>query len=305
MKNLIILFVLFYSFVCIAQEEVSIRSNDVMLFGTLLEPAEKSNKAILFISGSGNTNRDGNTLPGYKNDALKLLAESLTQSGYVTLRYDKRGVAKSASDSLKQEDVRFEHFVKDASNWLGYLNDRYDEVTVIGHSQGGLIGMMAIQNAGADRFVSLAGMASDLYTTLLRQMSNQPPFVIEAARPIFDSLRVGVKTDSVPQFLYSVAHPKLQDYIMSFMRYDPKKEVQKLNVPVLVVQGTTDLQVTVEEATEMAALNPKSSLVIVEGMNHVLREAPAEMNANLSTYSKPQNPLHPDLVAPIEDFLAE
>lgn len=302
--NFSLLFFLFSSAVK-AQEEVILERPDIHLHGTLLSPESETERAVLIIAGSGNTNRNGNTLPGYKNNALKKLAEALTDLGFATLRYDKRGVGESVSDSLNQEELRFEDFANDAAGWVEYLSQTYNDITVVGHSQGGLVAMLALQETEADRMISLAGMASDLHTTLRRQLERQPPFVTGAAYPILDSLKAGVKTESVPQFLNSLLHPSIQDYLISFMRYDPLVEIKKLDIPVLIVQGTTDLQITVEEAMDLAKSYPRSTLAIIDGMNHVLRESPEEMNANLSTYSGPELPLHPDLLPAIEAFLIE
>jgi fermentation-respiration switch protein FrsA (DUF1100 family) len=108
-----------------------------------------------------------------------------------------------------------------------------------------------------------------------------------------------------PPYLNSLFSPKIQDYFISFMKYDPREEIKKLNCPVLVIQGTTDLQITVEGATDMSrnALSP--TLKIIDGMNHVLRKSTTDVNENMSTYSNPALPLHLELVPTIKSFLAK
>lgn len=288
-----------------AQEEVRVQTKGVELFGTLLVPEKETKKAILFISGSGATDRNGNTKPTYSNDALKKLAEELTALGFATLRYDKRGVGRSVSDSIRAEDLRFEQYAEDAAVWLSFLRKKYSEITIIGHSQGALVGMMATQKSRADKFISLAGLSEDAYTTVKRQLSNQPAFVVDAAYLILDSLKLGVKVAVIPPFLNSLFNPKTQDYFISFMKYDPRVEIKKMNCPILVVQGTTDLQITVEGATAMSQCSPYANLKIIEGMNHVLRQSTKEVTENMSTYSNSALPLHPDLVNTIKAFLAQ
>lgn len=288
-----------------AQREIQILSGDITLYGTLLEPDRETENAILIISGSGNTDRDGNTLPIYKNDAIKILAKELTALGYATLRYDKRGVGRSINDLIGAETLRFEQYVNDAANWITYLDEHYDNVTVIGHSQGALVGMMAIQLAPADRFVSLAGLAEDAYTTVRRQLSSQPQFITDAAYPILDSLRNGVTVDSVPPLLLSLFDPRIQDYFISFMRYDPMEEITQLRIPALVIQGTTDLQITVDEARALSEKAIFVRLEIIDSMNHVLREVSSDQSANMATYSNADLPLHPKLVPAIASFLKE
>jgi len=287
----------------LAQQEVKLSAENVDLYGTLLAPSAKTNKVVLIISGSGATDRDGNTKPLYTNDALKKLAEELTSLGYATLRYDKRGVGKSISNALKAEDLRFEHNISDAGAWILFLKKKYTDITVIGHSQGALVGMLAIQKNGVNGFISLAGLSEDAYTTVKRQLSNQPKFVVDDAFPILDSLKAGLKVNNVPSYLNSLFGPKIQDYFISFMRYDPRIEIRKISCPILVIQGTTDLQITVEGATEMSIGSPDVTLSIIEGMNHVLRKSTSNVNENMGTYSNAAQPLHPDLVITIRNFI--
>jgi len=294
---------IFFSTSLFAQQDVSILSKRVELSGTLELPKSKTNKAILIISGSGQTDRDGNTKPMYTNDALKKLAHELTVLGYTCLRYDKRGVGKSLSDSVSYETLRFEDYVIDASNWISYLKKDYTNITVIGHSQGALVGMLAIQRNPVNTFISLAGLSEDLYTTVKRQLSNQPTMVKDAAYPILDSLKIGVKVDTVPQFLQSMMGPSVQDYFMSFMKYDPREEIKKLGIPILVIQGSTDLQITVQGATEMSKNSTYARLKIIENMNHVLRKSSADRAENMATYNNTQLPLHDALVGEIKTFL--
>jgi pimeloyl-ACP methyl ester carboxylesterase len=305
MKTLIITIsvLFFYSASLFAQNNVSLISKGVELSGTLELPKNKTDKAILIISGSGQTDRDGNTKPLYMNDALKKLALELTDLGYATLRYDKRGVGESLSDSVTYETLRFEDYAIDASNWISYLKKEYSNITVIGHSQGALVGMLAIQNNTVNKFISLAGLSEDLYTTLRRQLSNQPTVVKDAAFPILDSLKIGVKVDSVPPFLQSLMGPSVQNYFMSFMRYDPREEIKKLGIPILIIQGSTDLQITVQGASEMSNNSDFASLKIIEGMNHVLRKSSSEATENMATYNHTELPLHNELIEEIKTFL--
>ena len=65
------------------------------LKGTLSVPAKKAKTAVLMISGSGPTDRDGNSALGLNNNSLKMVAHALTSEGYAVLRFDKRGIAES------------------------------------------------------------------------------------------------------------------------------------------------------------------------------------------------------------------
>lgn len=307
MRNLLLICLFINCYLLKAQEEISILSNDIESFGTLIKPNENTNTVVLIIAGSGPTNRNGNTIaPGinYTNNSLKMLAEKLAEHNIASLRYDKRGVGKSTNDSIRQENITFNDFVNDANNWISYLKKNYDTIVVAGHSLGALVGMLAVQQNETTKFISIAGISSSGYETLKRQLStNQPQFVTDAALPILENLNQGKKVDSIPEFLNSLFHPKLQAYIMSWLSYDPKIELKKLTIPILVVQGSTDLQITVEEARTMSKVNPKSELVVIENMNHVLKEVSSDMNKNMATYSNPDLSLHQELMKNIIDFI--
>ncbi|NVK52850.1 MAG: alpha/beta fold hydrolase [Flavobacteriaceae bacterium] len=304
LNNYTIIILLFFSCNSIAQEEINIKSNDITSYGTLLEPKEKTDVVVLIISGSGETDRDGNTIKiGYTNNCLKMLSEQLAENKIASLRYDKRGVGKSTNSSVTAESIRFNQYIDDAENWIKYLKKRYKKVIVAGHSQGALVGILAVQNTKADKFISLSGLSEGFYTTVKRQLSNQPQFVLDAALPILDSLKIRKKVDSVPQYLNSLFNPRIQDYIISFMEYDPRKEITKLEVPTLFVIGTTDMQITVEGTKAMHNLSNDSQLEIIEGMNHVLKEVELETTANMATYSNPNLALHQDLVGRVVAFI--
>jgi len=69
----------------------------IKLNGTLTLPhAEENHTAAILVSGSGQADRDS-TFLGHK--PFKTIAEHLANHGVATLRFDKRGVKKSRSDS--------------------------------------------------------------------------------------------------------------------------------------------------------------------------------------------------------------
>jgi len=95
----------------------------------------------------------------------------------------------------------------------------------------------------------------------------------------------------------------VQPYLISWFRYDPAKSIAELKTPVLVVQGTTDLQVTVDDAKRLAAANPKAKLVIIEGMNHVLKEVPPDRDKQMASYSDPNLRLAPEFLTGVVEFV--
>jgi hypothetical protein len=197
-------------------------------------------------------------------------------------------------------------YIQDAVGWLELMktDSRFTRVAVVGHSEGSLIGMEAARIAGAAAYVSLAGAGEPASVILKRQLNAQPAGFRDAAFPIIDTLSEGRQVADVPQDLQSIFRPVIQPYLISWFRYDPRKSLAALGVPVLVVQGTTDIQVSVDDARALHEAAPSSQLVIVDGMNHVLKSAPADPQKNYATYSDPSLPLAPSFVAALKDFLA-
>ena len=112
-----------------------------------------------------------------KNDSLKLLAAALRGYGIASVRYDKRGIAASKGAACSEADLRFEHYVQDAASWITKLakDSRFAGVTVLGHSEGSLIGLLASQRSPAAAFISVAGPAEKASAVLRRQLQGWDP----------------------------------------------------------------------------------------------------------------------------------
>lgn len=294
-----------------AAQTLQLKTPTGFLEGTLLHPAGAT-KVALIIAGSGPTDRDGNSamLPG-KNDSLKLLAEGLAEAGIASLRYDKRGIGASAN-SAPESDMRFETLIEDAVNWLQYLQtgERFAHCSVIGHSEGSLIGMVAAQHAVADAFVSLEGAGRTAQATMMTQLSSQLPAPqLAAVQTAVDQLAAGRKVDPLPETitqmpaLANMFRPGIQPYLISWFKFDPTTVLTHLLMPILIVQGTTDLQVSVSDAYRLAEANAEAKLTIIKGMNHVLKSVPADREPNLAAYTNPDLPLADGLVTAVTNFL--
>jgi pimeloyl-ACP methyl ester carboxylesterase len=287
-----------------SEQIVILETETCNLEGTLLIPEVPEIPPVtLIIAGSGPTDRDGNN-PFMKNNSLKMLATGLAQHGIAVLRYDKRGIGKSIVEDFNESNLRFEHYVEDAREWIRFLDadERFGDVFVIGHSEGSLIGMIAAQKA-SKKFVSIAGVGQSADKIISQQLTAQPPAFLEQAQPILDKLVAGDTVSTVPIFLLSLFRPSVQPYLISWFRYDPQFEIGKLDMPILIIQGTTDIQVTVQDAALLESGNPKAELRIIEGMNHIFKEAEVDRQKNILTYSQPDLPLMPGLVETIVEFL--
>jgi alpha-beta hydrolase superfamily lysophospholipase len=297
---------------------VSLETPTGTLSGTLVLPSGKEPfPVVLIIAGSGPTDRDGNTvgLSG-KSDCLRLLAEGLAKNGIASLRYDKRGVGKSAS--ARAASNTFDIQVDDAARWVAWLGGdaRFRAVGVMGHSEGALVGIIAAQRGGARALISLAGSGSRFDEVIINQMETAVRVgqlsqkTVEAMRGAVAELRAGrtvtTRPPNIPDKLWvGLFQPRAQEYLISLFRYDPAAEIAKLpsrKVEVLVVIGTTDLMGSVKDRSKLSeAVGAKP--VLITGMNHELKTAPLDRAANDAASEDPKRPLADGLLDQLIPFL--
>lgn len=292
-----------------AAEDVSVEIPAGTLYGTLLVPTDVPDPpVVLIIAGSGPTDRNGNSpLIAGRNDSLKLLAEGLARRGIASLRYDKRGIAQSAGALTDESEILFEDFVDDAVAWLDALaaDDRFAGTFVAGHSEGSLIGMLAAERASAQGFVSIAGPGRSAADLLRTQLADQLPApLLEEATDVLAALEAGETVAEVSPDLASLFRASVQPYLISWFRYEPTEAIARLDMPVQIVQGTTDIQVAVAEAELLAAAVPDAELVLIEDMNHVLKEVPTGEDP-LASYRDPTLPLADGLLDAIATFILD
>jgi len=290
-----------------SDEAISVTTPTLTLSGSLRLPAATGKLPVaIIIAGSGPTNRDGNSrlLPG-NNNAYKLLADMLAAQGIASVRYDKRGIGDSVAPGMKEADLRFEMYVDDAAAWIAKLRSdpRFSTITVIGHSEGSLIGMLAASRAKADGYVSIAGVARPAGQILRDQLRPQIGSAAELWQQnetILTSLEAGKSVDPLPSPLATVPglaalyRPSVQPYLISWLKYTPSAEIAKLSMPILILQGTTDVQVSVAEAQALKAAAPNAQFVVIEGMNHVMKHV-VDTAQQAASYSDPSLPMVPDV----------
>ena len=301
-----------YGFLCVFTFSYSF-SNDYVInsfdnhsiHGTLLESAESNSVLSIIISGSGPTDRDGNSTY-IKSDYLKMLAEGLFENGISSYRYDKREVGNSIGNIKSGEEVKFSDFINDAISIINHFRgtNKFKKVVVIGHSEGALIGMIASRLI-VDSFISISGAGEDYLTLIQRQLSIQPAYVKSMSDPIIEKLKNKELVDSVPPLINSLFNNTIQKFLIDASSYDPKDEISKLDIPVLIVQGSNDIQIEIKDAQLLHNAAIKSRLEIIQGMNHVFRQSPENRLLNMQTYGNPELPIDASLVNLIVDFLDE
>ncbi len=199
-------------------------------------------------------------------------------------------------------------FVDDAAAWIARLkaDPRFASVAVIGHSEGSLIGMLAARQADVAAFVSIAGIADGASTLLRKQLEGKlPPELEKESERILVSLESGVVVDPVPPALATLFRPSVQPYLISWFKYVPAQRIAELTMPVLVVQGNTDIQVDVVQANRLHGARPGAKLEIIPGMNHVFKHVRAVPELQVASYGDPSLPVSPLLVKSIADFLQQ
>jgi predicted alpha/beta hydrolase len=273
------------------------------IMGSILLPAATGKiPVVLIIAGSGPTDRNGNN-PMMKNESLRMLAQGLAAKGIASVRFDKRGIAASVSAGKSEADLRFDDYIQDAKAWIELLKKdaRFSKVIVAGHSEGSLIGMIAAVGK-ADGFVSIAGGGKSADRILKEQLATQPSVIKDASYAIIDSLAEGKMVKEVHPMLFSFFRPSVQPYMISWFKCNPVTEIAKLSMPVLIVQGTNDLQITTADAEALAAAKPAAKLVVIQKMNHVLKIIGEGQAANAASYNNPSLPVSEELVTLVANF---
>jgi len=274
------------------------------LFGTLISPTiNKKLPLVIIIAGSGPTDRNGNQ-QGMFTNAYKLMADDLFIQNIATFRYDKRMIGESKGINTKEEDLRFDDYIDDVVTIINFFKNeqKFSKIIVAGHSEGSLLAMVAIQKSSVNGYISLAGAGQSADKILKEQLKNQPePFKSEAFSTI-DSLVEGKKVENI-KYSSMLFRKSVQPYIISWLKYDPQKEIKKIQIPILIIQGTTDLQVSLNDAQNLYKAQPKAELFIIEGMNHILKNAEADRQKNILTYNNPSLPLSTTLINKISSFV--
>jgi len=291
----------------LTETPVSLRSLSGSIAGSLVMPKNVSGKipVVLIIGDAGPTDRNGNNAKaGITANIYKLLANELGKNGIASLRYDKRFSGESVS-TTKESQLGIEDYGDDALGLINLLNDdqRFSKIIIFGHGEGALVAMIAMTDTPVKAYISAEGAGEQADKLLTKQMESKPKYMADGFKTILDSLRKGKTTDIVDPSLYYIARPSIQHFLMTWCRCVPDRGIKKIKVPVLIIQGSTDLLITPDNAAKQKKAKSDATLLLIKGMNHILKDAPADEEQNYATYSKPDLPLSPELVPGIVDFV--
>jgi hypothetical protein len=251
-------------------------------------PADKL-PAVILIAGSGPVDRD-ETVAGIP--VFAQLANSLADAGFLVVRYDKRGVGQSGG---RDESATIQDYADDVRAVVEFLRKRNDvdrhRVAVAGHSEGGLVALQAAANAGTKRVAAVALLATPGTTG--------GELVLEQQRYVLDKLKLpdeekasridlqqriqaavvgGTGWEGIPEVYRKQADTL---WFRSLLTFDPRKVMNKVEQPVVIVQAGRDRQVPSPRHGQLlldAAMGrkkqPDASLVTIDGVNHLF--VPAE-----------------------------
>ncbi len=283
-------------------ENIAVNS---LLNGTLYAPIRQNNTTnlVILIAGSGPTNRDGNQI-GLNNNSLKLLAESLVKNGIAVYSYDKRIFAQMVAGKLDEASLSFDNFIDDAKEVVLYFKNqkKYHSITIAGHSEGALIGMVAA-NGNADAYISIAGAGRPIDEVLLEQIGKQAPFLKEEVKKNLATLKSGNTFELKNQMLASLFRASVQPYMISWIKYHPQTEIKKLQIPSLLINGDKDIQVSVQDAQLLQQAKPDAQLQIIPNMNHIFKVIQGDDAENKASYTNPELPICTELTSIITTFI--
>lgn len=283
-------------------DETRIRVGNLDAFLTTPADVEKPPVALL-IAGSGSTDHDGNG-PQAKPATLKKLAEQLRAKKIATLRYDKRGAGGWKPEFGKPEDFRFKDYVDDAISLVNYLrtSGKFSRIVVVGHSEGGLVAILAARQVQFDRLVLLVTAARRQGDLLKAQLEKRqiPPDILDPVLKAIDSIMAGQTVDPPPRGL-AIA-PSMQPSLASAFVIDPIDPLKSIDKPILIVGGGGDIQVARVDFAALSAAAPLAKTLWLPDMNHVLVDVTDDAD-NLAAYTQTERAIDANLVEAVAAFI--
>lgn len=300
-----------------AECNVSLKQDFGMLCGTLRTPEAGSDAVALLITGSGPMDRNNNAPNmGINTNTFLYLTQALEEQGIASLRYDKRGVGASRYDAPEQmSQVVFDDFVADAARWVIYLKEQgFKKIVLVGHSEGSLVALCVAADENSDAAGKVSGVVSIsgagfpideiLQMQLAAQLAMTDMSMLMHATTVLDSLRQGKTAKDYPPELAMLFEPYLQRYLISQMNYKPQQLIRRVTVPVLILNGDNDIQVSVANAEALKKAKPNAELLIIKGMTHVLKQSEGrDQMGQLGVYTNADLPLDATLAEAIPRFI--
>lgn len=300
-----------------SEEEVSFANGEAILKGTLTLPEgyERNTPALIMVTGSGLQNRD-EEISGHKPFAV--IADALARNGIATLRYDDRGFGESTGDAV---NCTTEDLMQDALAGIDLLRQRFANVGVLGHSEGGTIALMLAADGKTDFIVSLAGMVVSGKETLLAQnrlalteagMTEKSvddycrllSAILDNDEDIQTQLESSELPTALKQNLPAVMRQMQTPYMRYFVALDMRDRLGKISCPVLALNGTKDCQVDYEpnlrSLNEGLPANSHNRIEAAEGLNHLFQHC---TTGSVMEYGTIEETISPEILSIIAKWI--
>lgn len=285
----------------LVNNEVIINKN---VKGTLLVPNDKNLSTLLiFVPDQGVVDRNGNDMRS-RHFAYKQLADSLLKRGIASYRYDKR-IFTQIKNRQVDNNTLFEDFVKDLTAAISVFSEdsRFSNIILLGHGQGSLTAMLAC-DTNISKFISIAGSGDSIDDVIVEQIALQQPGLDKVARATFDQVKSqDAIVQDIERDLYAIINPQVQPFMKSWMKYKPTDVARQIHIPTLVVHGMSDRQIDVKQAELLKQAFPEASLVLIENMNHILKEVATDEVLASKSYIDPNFKIHPQLITDLVRFI--
>ena len=280
----------------VKSEEIMINNQVIQLPGTLTYTLEKQ-PLLIWVHGSGGVNRDGNQ-PQY----IKQFREAINKENMAFFSYDKRTANPNNVRFIQEDGIYFSDFVSDIKEVIHHFkNDkRFSKIILIGHSQGSLIAMLALDNI--DKYISLAGAGETIDKTLVRQITKQSHEFGKLTEQYINELMTTGEIKEVNPNLMSLFAKQNQPFIKSWITVNPIEEIKKVAIPTLIINGDKDFQVLINDAENLHKAKPDAELVIIKNMNHVLKHIEKDED-NMKSYMSSDFKISEELITTIVEFV--
>ena len=294
------------------QDTLQAPGPDGNLVGTMLAPDKSDVPVVLIVPGSGPTDHNGDGPRGLRTSTYKLMAEDLATRGIASVRIDKRGQYASRAAVADPNAVTTSDYADDVHTWVSVIRQRTAAscVWVLGHSEGGLVALVAGQKSeGICGLILVATPGRPLGVVLREQLRSNPANapVLDRGLAAIAELEAGKRAekDLIPPALLPLLRPAVQDFLIGEFAIDPAALIARYRGPVLILQGRRDIQIGVGDAERLARADPAARLVLLADTNHVLKVVTTDdRDANVATYSDPELPLAPGVIDAISGFVA-
>ena len=291
-----------------SSRDLSIKLITGTLAGTYLSTDTPPIATVLIIGGSGATDRNGNPNNQLGSNNLKLLAYSLAAHNIASLRFDKRLVGASRFPNLSEADLRIEDYVMDAVRWIDCLAKISPApLFVLGHSEGALIGkLLALKTSKVDGLIVVGGSSLSADHLIYQQAKKL------LSRKQLREFHANLKNLSKGNFVKPIGitarsffRKSVQPYLISWFQYDPSEVISQLDIPILLLYGSSDMQVNTSHGRMLAKSNRMATLKIIDKMNHVFKETSLKKDEQAESYVEPSLPISTNLVNLILGFVTQ